>query len=549
MVWRVKEWVDARPRPVDPESLRQALIREVAAWSAVGRDGNYGAHLRQGFAIKLLALDRENGVRVEKFPKLWVCKACDRVHQSNQPARCSCGSTRFGQLPFVSYHDQCGALRTPFLRTCPVHREVKVIFPGTARAEEIRFVCPVCSNGIQNGFGFLACDCGAGRWSHNVHRAASVFTPRTVVMINPPTPEKVAQVRAAGGPSQALSWMLGGLREVSFEQVGTTPDSFKANLVAQGIAEPLANQMLQMAIASGNVSAGGGPVNLDPLTQETAKGGAVSVALALLDSRLRIEDLVQKTDPNSELGLKYRNDYPTAIRCLGLEDIELIDSFPVLTGTYGYTRGDATPGATRLVPYKDRQGNYVVYGEVIRTEALFVRLDPCRVADWLVRAGCALDSWTDARSARLAILRAATLPGPGSNAPQPPTPGSKLLTLVHSLSHWFIRQLAVHAGIERTSLAEFLVPQHCSFFLYAATRGDFVLGGLQAVFESELDTFLKELASSDLRCALDPGCKRVAGACVACLHLGEPSCRYYNTYLSRQSLVGPGGYRSLGNNA
>ena len=118
MVWKVKEWVDARPRSVDAESLRQALIREATAWSAMRRDGNYGDQLRQGYSIKLMALDRENGVRVEKFPRLWVCKACNRLHQKNQPVRCACGGTYFGQLPFVSYHDQCGALRTPFVRTC-----------------------------------------------------------------------------------------------------------------------------------------------------------------------------------------------------------------------------------------------------------------------------------------------------------------------------------------------------------------------------------------------------------------------------------------------
>jgi hypothetical protein len=229
---------------------------------------------------------------------------------------------------------------------------------------------------------------------------------------------------------------------------------------------------------------------------------------------------------------------------MGIEDIEFMDSFPVLTGCYGYTRGDSDPGASRLVPFKNKKGDYVVYGEVIQTEALLVRLDPRRVAEWLVGNGWAIPPWTDARSARVSILRNALVPAPGSET-NPPTAGSRLLTLVHSYAHWFTRQLAVRAGIERSSLSEFLVPQHCSFFIYAATRGDFVLGGLQAVFETELDSFLSELASLDLRCPLDPGCMRIAGACMACLHLGEPSCRYYNAYLNRQTLVGPEGFLSV----
>lgn len=102
--------------------------------------------------------------------------------------------------------------------------------------------------------------------------------------------------------------------------------------------------------------------------------------------------------------------------------------------------------------------------------------------------------------------------------------------------------MAVHAGIERNALSELLVPSHLSFFVYAASKGDFVLGGLQAVFESDLDTFLKALVDDEHRCALDPGCERGGGACSACLHIGEPSCRWFNTRLSRLALFGSNGY-------
>jgi len=39
----------------------------------------------------------------------------------------------------------------------------------------------------------------------------------------------------------------------------------------------------------------------------------------------------------------------------------------------------------------------------------------------------------------------------------------------------------------------------------------------------------------------DPGCLHSGGACMACLHLGEPSCRYYNRFPDRSTLHGPGG--------
>ncbi|RDI73969.1 hypothetical protein Gocc_2066 [Gaiella occulta] len=78
--------------------------------------------------------------------------------------------------------------------------------------------------------------------------------------------------------------------------------------------------------------------------------------------------------------------------------------------------------------------------------------------------------------------------------------------------------------------------------MFAASRGDFVLGGLQALFENDLDKALREVVHGEPRCALDPGCTRNGSACAVCLHVGEPSCRYYNQFLARTTLFGPDGY-------
>ena len=89
------------------------------------------------------------------------------------------------------------------------------------------------------------------------------------------------------------------------------------------------------------------------------------------------------------------------------------------------------------------------------------------------------------------------------------------------------------------------MPRHLGFFVYAAARGDFVLGGLQAVYESDMPLMLRALRNNESRCPLDPGCSRGSGACSACLHLGEPSCAYYNRFLRRDHLFGPAGYLSM----
>lgn len=546
-VWKVKEWLEPRPRSLEPEILRKELERQVGPWAQAGKDGKYLEQLRSGYGVRLCSLNRETGVRVEKFPQNWVCKSCNRLYQSKEPETCQCGSGRFGQLPFVAFHDECGAIQTPFIKPCAQHKQVRIIWPGTARAEEIVFDCPVCVKTLQKGFGFRSCECGKGRLTFNVHRAASVYTPHSLVIINPPSIEKAQRVREAGGPSRALSWVLADLKAASFSELELTQESLKATLLKEGIPAALIDGLVQKALEGGAFSKEDSPINLSGLYREQAESGATSIALALADSRLRVEDLVARSPLGTELRRKYSEDYPAAFSRIGLGAIEFLDSFPVVTGCYGYTRGDSTPGAARLVPFKDRRnrtGEYVVYGEMLETEALFVRLRPTLVAKWLTQSGVALRPWTDDRSARLSLLQTGLIPRPGEQRDRA-DPGAKILTLIHSYAHWFTRQVAVHSGIDRNALSEYLVPQHCAFFIYAANRGDFVLGGLQALFESDLDGFLNELASSDLRCPLDPGCLRAGGACIACLHLGEPSCRYYNSYLSRPSLMRNDGYLLL----
>jgi hypothetical protein len=89
-----------------------------------------------------------------------------------------------------------------------------------------------------------------------------------------------------------------------------------------------------------------------------------------------------------------------------------------------------------------------------------------------------------------------------------------------------------------------LVPMSWGFFMYAAARVDFVLGGLQALFETELNSLLAGIVDGERRCPLDPGCSRGSGVCSACLHVGEPTCRAFNTYLDRSVLFADGGFFS-----
>lgn len=544
-VWKVKEWRQPiRETNIDVDGLRREIAKQAMPWRANNKDGGYVTDiLDRGFDIKVLRLHKENGVQVEPFPKLWMCKRCNRLSNSLLQ-KCRCGyEGRPAQLPFVGFHDACGALRSPFLQKCSEHNEVKVVWPGTASAAEIKFVCPTCDRLLRKGFGFPACDCGQGQMTFNVHRAASVYTPRGVVIVNPPSRERIRSIVDAGGPPRALAWVVGGMSTRTMEEVPSTRESLRRLLQQQNLPEEIIERMLSQATPSEALVDVAAEVVLPPERVEDAEAQAVTIALAMSESRQRTSDLADATDPVSELGVLYRDKYRVAMTGAGLESVDLVDKFPVLTGSFGYTRGDPAPGVSRLVPFRERSGggDYVIYADIANTEAIFLKLDATRVATWLTTRGFALEPFTDARSARISILKAAALPEPGAPVVSDSV-GAMVLTLVHSYAHRFLRLAAVHAGIDRNALSELLVPLHLGFFVYAAARGDFVLGGLQAVFESELDVLLRSIIHDEHRCPLDPGCMRSGGACMACLHVGEPSCRYYNRFLNRDVLSGPSGY-------
>jgi hypothetical protein len=276
---------------------------------------------------------------------------------------------------------------------------------------------------------------------------------------------------------------------------------------------------------------------MSPETNEAAQEEALGLATAVMEGRTTVAEMVTRTTP--PLRTLYEGRYQPALGLAKLESVEFLPRFPVATLAFGFTRGDSRPGASRLVAFRER-GRLRAYGEVHPTEALLFRLDPLLVHAWLVRCGLLIGAAATRRTARAAILSAVTIPRPTEEHPQ--DLGRAVVDLVHSCAHRAIRRLAAFAGTERDSLGEYLLPHHLGFVIYAAARGDFVLGGLQAVYETSLHEFLEDLVQGEHRCPLDPGCTAGGGACMACLHLGEASCRWFNRYLQRGKLFGPNGF-------
>jgi len=535
-IWRVVSWVDPVQAPLDQDAVRSALISAIAPWAATAMDDGLTAELRARTTVEIVRLNMDRGVLTESFPQQWRCKTCGTITRSRDD-RCPCGGRSRAQMQFIAYHT-CGAARQPNLPRCRTHGAVAVRLPGTATARELRLFCPQCRATLSQGFPFQACDCGGGGMSITVHRAAVVFSPRFAVLVNPPDPATAARLRAGGGGARALEWVVDGMTSNDPTAGRQTLAGLVESLRQAGLSEATAEDLARQAADRGEVDAGGPPrIALPDRVREKAQDDALSLASAVSGGRTRVADMVAGTTP--PLRTLYEGAYGAAVRSAHLDGVDLLASFPVATLAYAYTRGDLNPGAARLVPFRER-GHIRAYGALSKTEALLFRLDPLAVHGHLAAHGHQLPPAPDARAARLGLLEHMDVPWPTQERYQPL--GGGLLTLLHSYAHRTIRRLAAFAGIERDGLAEYLIPHHLAFVVYAASRGDFVLGGLQAVFETSLHRFLDDFVSGESRCALDPGCRSGGGACMACLHLGEPSCRWFNRFLDRSQLFGEHGF-------
>ena len=538
--WKVDRWSDPSMLPVDIDVVRAALRRVTYPWTANGLDNGFAERLAAE-ELRVVAPSEDGGVKAVPFPESWYCRKCFRVAKSIE-APCVCGHNRWGQLAFVAFHE-CGRLETPWVPPCKEHGQVRVNLPSSASMSDLVFDCPICKQVTSRGFPHMKCPCGKGTYSHNLHRAAVVYTGRSTVIVNPPSASEAAALKSQSGREQVLEWALQGMQERKPLEGAPTVDSLVAAMVAQGVDEATARVAAEAAAAK-DASVERGSASRAELSGEgleLASEAALLLAYATASGRTLVSDLAAQASP--VLQPRYAVKYPKAIEESGLEAVELLDEFPVMNAAFGFSRGGHPAGQSTLRWFRTANGAPRIHGQLAKTEALLFRLDPVKVLQWAASQGHAVSPSNDRREARVRLLTQARIPAAGED-PSSDTLGADLLRLLHSYSHRVMRRISAFAGIDRDSLSEYLIPEHLTFAIYAAARGDFVLGGLQALFEHDLAEALEEIVNGEHRCALDPGCTAHGGACVACLHVGEPSCRLFNQFLDRRTLFGSGGYLS-----
>jgi len=253
--------------------------------------------------------------------------------------------------------------------------------------------------------------------------------------------------------------------------------------------------------------------------------------------------------------LKARID--RTLDALGIAELLYVEDLPVISASIGFTRRSFEPtyeelGAKRVpteirafpslqkdatqglgkpellgtVPLLAREGEH---------EGIFISLQPQRVLTWLENNDVQLDNPSLAPVAR--IIGALEPVDKYYDTIWSLRVRRMVFGLVHSLSHAAMRAVTRYAGLDRTSVSEyiFLPLLGCVVFDNSST---FRLGGIATLVRDHLAAFLNNLSSEATECLYDTECIDHRGACHGCIHSPEISCRVFNHGLSRAFLLG-----------
>ena len=233
-------------------------------------------------------------------------------------------------------------------------------------------------------------------------------------------------------------------------------------------------------------------------------------------------------------------------RNIGIERLTLSTDFPVTLATFGFSRTSYEPTECRLNPFRandDFDGKYPIFVDVVQADAIIIRLDANRVWKWLELNGFSPSLQGNPTNPDIAkrayyvnLFNDVSL---GLKLTSEEPEKRMVFGLLHTMSHLFIRRASLLCGLERTSLAEYVLPRALTFALYCSHRQGATIGALASLFEQSLAEWLKQIYNDPRRCVYDPICSSEHGGnCHACTHLSETSCRFFNMNLGRCFLFG-----------
>lgn len=237
---------------------------------------------------------------------------------------------------------------------------------------------------------------------------------------------------------------------------------------------------------------------------------------------------------------------------LGIANMQVSCDIQIINCTYGYSRRVADPKNStnkncrlKLNAYdRTRDGTAnLVYGAKLDTEGILFEISQRRIIEWLYENKIIgeeqlpdLDDDVSVKKwfAEYVHSDVITMFGEIDDSEKIT---KNVFALLHSMSHAFMNAAGELSGLSSNSLAEIILVETASIFIYAQTSQGIPLGALSGMAESNYAYFLKKAFDETKNCVFDPICtERDDTACSACLIIPEISCNHFNAELGRKYL-------------
>lgn len=574
--------------------LADALADKLSYWNAMGMTGFPDPRIQP----QKYVVGEPYWVRYDIWPTILICERCKRIHwwgsvsalrSTNDRLRCrSCGSHDdvLRQIPFA-YVCECGNIETLYVPKCPANSDHPVGLEDKRTFQDSYWYCQICntriSRGSRSGLGIRSCQCGKPM------RGTTLVDPRmyysqTVAIVDI-QPDALASWKQNPYFSEFL---LGAVLRIpthdqtdvqnlsrlkpSRGELSPELQAMREILLGQGMPKEQVDKMVEESTRKASSDPWAKYLDdLSPCREYLAgfvapdcrqtvelvfvreEPDAVTISLEGL-----IEDARSKGDDDD--GLKQLMNDRDLCRSLGLVNMSVVQQLPILLAGIGYSRYFAGPigfdGSTnkaQLRTYKtDDSGKIPLYVARNTTEALFYELDPWRLAAFLQVNGVAeaperalasdhlLRSWLLSISSKLGDKGESHLDLLTFERERGDTvdiPSAMIFGVLHTISHALMATANQYVGIDQDALAEYLFPVHAAGLLYASSHVKFTLGGIDAVFRSNLSLWIGTVRDFSNSCSFDPVCSHSGGACLACLYT-KFGCNYFNRNLSRSLLFG-----------
>lgn len=573
----VDRWNSIPLQDINPKRLLRVVSRHVNAFQSASPDGaaalvDFSAQINEDtyYVLTPKAGGEERAVVTSVNPLLFVCSSCGKVERyadkdafrHRRSDLCVCGKPMI-QIKFIRFC-KCGyadGLPMPQCRNRE-HGGRYVVRRGSG----IDFVCSKC--GQRATFSFYCPECKEKLEIKPALDSAHYF-PFTFSLIDLLDQRKDAFLDAQEeqrGEKIILGQYLGLITQGEYQDIiakGRIPQSAEfehdlreeeESLRSGGLPEDLIAQVLEVkrrqdpsgkiyeAIA--RVEQGLSLQNADeikPLAEEILEYDELVHAKEVLS-------LAQAEADAESIRDGIRPDYISLSKAMGFSNVQICSGVPVVFAAYGYTRKEreCTAGV-KLRGFPQEMDKKNIYANRLETEGVLFEPDRVRVLEWLLqnrliapedapqeRSDEQLKMWFLDRVSLALIEPFAEVDAHARGG----AVTNRVYALLHSIAHALIHEAAEICGLDKSSLAEYLMPNIPAIFIYCSNAQGFNMGALYSAFQGHFDRWLRHAAERSMHCIFDPICMDREKACAGCLFLNEVSCQHFNKDLDRGYLCG-----------